>query len=167
MKPRATYVIISVLAILLLSAASVILWYRWQIYGIAGWRDQLYEAEGSVASRQALSDFREGHLRLYTLGGENEHPKYTGTNEGPFEIWILHFYPALGGAHRYSKEQFIEFYNRKMRYIQAHPDKFQQTRKEAPQARAANRSESVASSESDGTPVAAGLVADLNVRPNH
>jgi len=99
-------------------------WGYWQIYGIAGWREQVYEGEGTVASLQALDDFRDGHLRLYRLGGESDRGKYTGTNDGPFEVWIPQFYPSLGRAHRYSTEQFIEFYNRKMRYMHSHPDKF-------------------------------------------
>jgi hypothetical protein len=130
MKTRAPYVLIGLFAILLLGSASLIAWGYWQIYGIGGWRDQLYASEGAVASRRALDDFHDGHLRLYTLGGENEKAKYTGTNDGPFEIWVPHFYPSLGRAHRYSTEQFIEFYNRKMRYMQAHPGEFRREKKE-------------------------------------
>ena len=57
-------------------ARVLIAWGYWQIYGTGGWRDQLYASEGSVASRRALDDFRDGHLRLYTIGGENEKAKY-------------------------------------------------------------------------------------------
>jgi hypothetical protein len=96
----------------------------WQIYGTGGWRDQVYGLEGLVASGRALDDFRHGHLRLYRLGGEAKSATYTGTNDGPFEIWIPQFYPSLGRAERYSTEQFIEFYNRKMRYMHSHPDQF-------------------------------------------
>jgi hypothetical protein len=91
---------------------------------LAGWRDQVYGSEGNVASERALGDFRAGHLRLYCLGGENESAKYTGINDGPFEMWIPQFYPSLGRAHRYSTEQFIEFYNRKMHYMYLNPEKF-------------------------------------------
>ncbi len=155
MKTRAPYVVICLFAILLLGSASLIAWGYWQIYGIGGWRDQLYASEGAVASRRALDDFRDGHLLLYTLGGENEKAKYTGTNDGAFEIWVPHFYPSLGRAHRYSTEQFIEFYNRKMRYMQTHPDNFQQERKEVQRAGAANRSQPIRS-ETNRTSSAAG-----------
>jgi hypothetical protein len=84
MKPRALYLIIGSLVVVLLGGAVLIAWGYWQIYGIGGWRDQLYASEGAVASRQALDDFRAGRLRLYTLGGESEKAKFTGTNDGPF-----------------------------------------------------------------------------------
>jgi len=128
MRIRAPQILVIAL-IGLLSAAllcSVLLnaWGYWQIYGIGGWRDQVYVSVGGAASEQALRDFRGGHLRLYCLGGENQHDKYTGTNDGPFEMWIPTFYPSLGRVHRYPKERFIEFYNRKMHYMHSNPDKF-------------------------------------------
>ena len=154
MKTRAQYVMIGLLVFLLLGSASLIAWGYWQIYGIGGWRDELYASEGAVASRRALDDFRDGHLRLYTLGGENEKAKYIGTNDGPFEMWVPHFYPSLGRAHRYSTEQFIEFYNRKMRYMQTHPDEFQRDRKEVQRAGAANRSQPTRSETNSTSPAA-------------
>jgi hypothetical protein len=110
---------VSLLCSLLLTA-----WSYWQIYGIGGWRDEVYGLEGMVASGRALNDFHHGHLRLYRLGGRSETAKYTGTNDGPFEVWIPQFYPSFGRAERYSTEQFIEFYNRKMHYMHSHPDRF-------------------------------------------
>jgi hypothetical protein len=86
MKTRVLYAAIGLLAILLLGSASLIAWGYWQIYGIGGWRDQLYASEAAVASRRALDDFRGGQLRLYILGGENEAAKYTGTKDGAFEV---------------------------------------------------------------------------------
>ena len=130
MKPHSLYFIIGVLAVLLLGSDVLIAWGYWQLYGIGGWRDQLFKSEGAVATRRALDDFRNGQLRLYTLGGQSEKAKYTGTNDGPFEIWIPHFYPSLGRAHRYSTKQFIEFYNRKMKYMHEHPDEFLPKRQE-------------------------------------
>jgi hypothetical protein len=143
MKPPASYFVVGLLVVVLLGSAVLIGWGYWQIYGIGGWRDQLYASEGAVASSRALDDFRDGHLRLYTLGGEAEKATYTGTNNGPFEIWIPCFYPSLGRAHRYSTEQFIEFYNGKMKYMHEHPDKFLRNRQEAQRDGAANRSQPV------------------------
>ena len=155
MKPRAFYIITGLLVVVLLGSAVLIAWGYWQIYGIGGWRDQLYASEGAVASRRALDDFRDGHLRLYTLGGESEKAKYTGTNDGPFEIWIPNFYPSFGHAHRYSREQFIEFYNRKMKYMHEHPDEFLPKRQEVQRDGAANRSQPPGS-ETNRTSAAAG-----------
>jgi hypothetical protein len=124
MKTWVPYIISCLLGILALGTTSLVAWGYWQIYGIGGWRDQLYASEGSVATREALDDFRAGYLRLYSLGGESERNKYSGTNDGPFELWIPQYYPSLGRAHRFSREQFVAFYNRKMRYMQTHPDQF-------------------------------------------
>lgn len=157
MKTRAPHVVIGLFAILLLGSASLIAWGYWQIYGIGGWRDQLYASEGAVASRRALDDFRAGHLRLYTLGGESDKAKYTGTNDGPFEIWIPDFYPSLGRAHRFSTEQFIAFYNSKMRYMHTHPDEFPPETKKVQLDGAANRSQPIRS-ETHRTSVATGSV---------
>src|ERR1041385_4849316 len=99
-------------------------WSWWQIYGLGGWRDEVNIFVGTQATQQAMDDFREGHIRLYTLSGENEASRSTGRRDGAFEVWTYPFAPALGHAHRYAKEQFIEFYNRKMRYMHSHPDKF-------------------------------------------
>src|SRR6266498_4220274 len=97
----------------------------WQIYGIGGWRDEVNALVGTKATRKAMDDFAEGHLRLYIFGGENDRHQFTGKSDGPFEIWIPPFHPEFGRAHRYSTEQFIEFYNRKTRYMHSQPDRFQ------------------------------------------
>ena len=155
MKLRTPYVIIGIFLVVVLEGAALMAWGYWQLYGIGGWRDQLFASEGAVASRQALDDFRAGHLRLYTLGGECEKAKFSGTNDGPFEIWIPQYFPSLGTAHRYSTEQFVEFYNRKMKYMHEHPDEFLPKRREVQRDGAANRSQPVIS-ETNRVSVAAG-----------
>jgi hypothetical protein len=131
MKPSPTQLavigLIGLFALALLGSVILNGWGYFQIYGIGGWRDVVYGLQGMVASDQALHDFRDGHLRLYRFGGESETAKFTGTNDGPFEVWVPQFYPSLGRAHRYSTEQFIEFYNRKMHYMFSNPEKFRTT----------------------------------------
>jgi hypothetical protein len=131
MKPTrvqfAVFLLVGLFALTLLCSVIANAWGYLQVYGVDGWRDQVYRLEGLVASQRALRDFREGHLRLYQLGGESEAAKFTGTNDGPFEVWVPQFYPSLGRAHRYSTEQFIDFYNRKMHYMFSHPEKFRAT----------------------------------------
>jgi hypothetical protein len=97
----------------------------WQIYGITGWKEEVWSLAGYAATMQALHDFRDGKLRLLKIDGENDTLRFSGQYKGPFEIWIAQYLPALGQVHKYSKEQYIEFYNRKMRYMYAHPEKFQ------------------------------------------
>jgi hypothetical protein len=99
-------------------------WAFWQIYWIGGWRDQVYGLIGRSATVRAMDDFKQGHLRIYVFGGDNELHRYTGTNEGPFEIWIPPFSSEFASPERYATEQFIIFYNRKMRYMHTRPDRF-------------------------------------------
>ena len=158
MKIRASHILIAALVslLLLLNLTSLILnaTAYWQINRPMGWRDEVYLLEGGVACYRALDNFRDGHLRLYRLGGESEKDIYTGTNDGPFEIWTPQFYPSLGPAHLYSKEQFIQFYNGKMRHMYAHPDKFQRKPKQVQPQHPADGSQP-SRSVSNSTPEAA------------
>jgi len=68
-KSRSQKIIIVALVIFL--GISLLLLGRayWQIYGIGGYRDELYGLSGLVASMRVLDDFRDGKLRLLKLKG--------------------------------------------------------------------------------------------------
>jgi hypothetical protein len=76
-----------------------------------------------AGAMQAYANFRKGILRLYELSadtqGEDTHRK-----DGPFEVWTWPHYPSLGYPHEFAQHQFVEMYNRKMRYMHAHPELF-------------------------------------------
>lgn len=116
----------TLIAVCVLLIGSIVLnaWAVWQIYGIYGWRDAVFGAVSMNATLQALDDFEKGHLRLYVLDGESEERQFTGRKEGVFEVWRPQFYPMLGRAHTYATQQFVQYYNRKMRYMHSHPDQF-------------------------------------------
>jgi hypothetical protein len=120
-NPKALKAVITVLAIALLTSLGFLGRALWRNYW---WEQEAYGLTGMVATEQAMDDFRQGRLRLRVLHGENEGLRYSGSNDGPFEIWIPQFYPSLGYPHRVSIEQQVEFYNRKMRYMHEHPEKF-------------------------------------------
>ena len=124
MKSRVNIVALSVLGGMLLCSLLLIGWAFLQVYGVGGWRDEVYALSGANAAQQAMDDFRQNKLRLYVLGQANDKRHFTGSNDGPFEIWMPVYYPELGHAHRYSTEQFVEFYNRKMVYMHSHSNKF-------------------------------------------
>src|SRR5262245_5812556 len=107
-------VLIGLLVISALGALAFAARLSWQVYGPGGWRDEVYDQVSLNATKRAMEDFRQGHLRLYALTGErSEKPHFTGKMDGVFEVWAPQFYPSLGRAHRYGTEQFIKFYNRK------------------------------------------------------
>ncbi len=56
------------------------------------------------------------------ISGEQDGTKYSGTNDGPFEIWFPQYYPKNYPL-RYQIEQMVAAYNDRMRYMQAHPQK--------------------------------------------
>jgi hypothetical protein len=124
LKSRNTLIAIAITGVLCLSSLFLIGWAVWQIYGIGGWRDEVYALSGANAAQQAMDDFRQNKLRLYILGHATDRHQFTGTNDGPFELWIPSFHPALGSAHRYSTEEFVKSYNRKMLYMHSHPEDF-------------------------------------------
>ena len=116
---------IIILCIALITSLSFLCKAYWDIYNpITGWKNELWARSGYAATLQALSDFRNGKLKLLKIEGRNESPKFSGQKEGPFEIWIVQYYPLLGNVHKFSQETYIEFYNRKMKYMQAHPNIF-------------------------------------------
>lgn len=96
----------------------------WRIYGPGGWRDEVFGLAGAKATREAMDDYRNGRLRIYRIEGESDRKVFTGNMEGVFEVWSPIYHPEMGGAHRYSTAQFVEFYNRKMRYMHSHPEQF-------------------------------------------
>jgi len=120
-NPRALKVLIALLTAALLTSLVFLDRALWRNYW---WEQEAYGLAGMVGTKQAMEDFRQGRLRLRAMQGENERLRYSGSNDGPFEIWIPQFYPSLGYPHRFSTELQVEFYNRKMRYMHEHPEKF-------------------------------------------
>jgi len=76
-------------------------------------------------------DFHSGKLRLYVISGERSDDKYSGTNDGPFEIWFPQ-YSASPYPMRYRVEQWVAGYNRSMRYLHEHPGEFLTTTNRRP-----------------------------------
>jgi hypothetical protein len=98
----------------------------WEIYSFTGWKEQVFTFATESGSRQALSDFQKGKLQLYELNGEREKSEFSGRHDGQFEIWYKWYYPTLGAASRYGDAEYVEYYNDKMKYMYAHPEKFRQ-----------------------------------------
>ncbi len=105
-----------------------------QVYGPGGWRDEVYGLSAYEAGRQAQDDYNGKQLRLYVFGANSEKEYFTGTNDGPFEVWVVQFLPLLGQANRYSTSHFVQIYNRKMRYMYEHRERLAEERKRTEEA---------------------------------
>lgn len=124
-KVRTSKFLFGILSVTLLVSLILLGKAYWEIYHFTGWKQEVWALSGYGATMQALADFKKGNLRLLKIEGENDKLKFSGQREGPFEIWLVQYLPILGKVHKYSQERYVDSYNRKMRYMYEHPDKFQ------------------------------------------
>jgi hypothetical protein len=119
-NPTALKVVIAVLIVALFTSLSFLVYGHWQDFM---WQEEVYGLAGYEGSTRALHDFQNDKLRLFVIAGERSDDKFSGTNDGPFQVWYPQYYPEVYPM-RYSTEREVEFYNRKMRYMHEHPEKF-------------------------------------------
>jgi hypothetical protein len=120
-NPKMLKIVIAVLAIALIM--SLLLFGR-ALRHKSPWESEAVELANFKGSERALCDFQAGKLRLFVLGDASETDTYSGSNDGPFEIWIPQYFPPRGPAHRISMERWIEVYNHQMRDMHDYPEKF-------------------------------------------
>jgi hypothetical protein len=68
--------------------------------------------------------FRRDLLVLYKVDGKCDEAHFSGQRDGPFEIWIAFYQPALGAAHRRVTERWVEAFNAQMKLMQRDPATF-------------------------------------------
>jgi hypothetical protein len=127
-NPTILKVVIVILALAFAGSASYLVYQRWEDLM---WKEEVYGLAGYMGATRALHDFHEGKLRLFVISGERSDDKYSGINDGPFEIWYPQYFPSVYPM-RYSTEQMVQFYDDKMRYMQKHPEKFLETTNRRP-----------------------------------
>lgn len=112
-NPKALKIIIATLTIALITSLGFLV--HSQLWQNSNWKAEV----GSLASIQgyeeADKDFQAGKLKVFVISGECHEDKYSGTNDGPFEVWTAEYYPSFSWPERYSIEEKIEAYNRHMR----------------------------------------------------
>src|SRR3954464_2012399 len=67
----------------------------WTFSDSAAWKVQvknLAQYEGVAVARE---DFQAGKLRLFVIDGRRERDEFSGTNDGPFEVWYSSYYPEI------------------------------------------------------------------------
>jgi hypothetical protein len=118
-NPKMLKLYIAVLIVLLSTSAGFLGHAIWQNSQWEMQVDTLAKYEGST---RASHDFKAGRLRLFVFAGERDKDKYSGTNDGSFEIWHPQYYPQYYPM-RYATEQMVSSYNERMRDLQAHQEK--------------------------------------------
>jgi hypothetical protein len=119
-NPQLLKVLIGTLAAALCVSIGITVWALWNA---ATWKVQvqsLAQLEGAFIAKQ---DFQAGRLRLFIISGRREVDEYSGTNEGPFEVWYSSYFPEIP-AYRCAAETRVAVYDAKMRYWHQHPDRF-------------------------------------------
>jgi hypothetical protein len=126
------------LSVALLVCAVFLVRAYWQIYGFEGWKEQVNILSCYRGTVVALDDFHCGNLRVFELDGPHDMPQFSGRWDGDFEVWYAQYFP-IGDVDRYATEQFVEAYNRKMRYMHKHPELFQKKAEGQPDQREASK----------------------------
>ena len=77
-----------------------------------------------AGTTSAKNDFEAGKLRLFAFSGERAIDTFSGTNNGPYEIWYSQYFTRdlRYQPFRYSKEQMVKGYNEKMKALYEQPE---------------------------------------------
>ena len=87
---------------------------RSEFWQNANWKAQVSCFVMEKAFSEAKKDFQSGKLKIYTIAGKSDEDKYSGTNDGPFAVWIAQYFPTYY-PDRFTEEKRVEFYNMEMR----------------------------------------------------
>jgi hypothetical protein len=120
-NPKILKLVIALLVVALLT--SLFFWHRARREN-SRWQWQVMELGAYKGSARAIHDFQAGQLRLFALGGGSDSDRYSGTNDGAFEVWIPQYYPPLGSPHRFAMERWIAIYNHQMQSMHRDPKKY-------------------------------------------
>jgi hypothetical protein len=102
---------IAALAFALFTSLGFLTYVLWQN---SEWKQQVYALAAYEGGERASHDYQAGKLRLFVIVGERRDDKYSGTNDGPFEIWYPQYFPD-SYPFRYPTEVMVSFYNEDMR----------------------------------------------------
>lgn len=114
-NPKTLKIIIANLTIALITLLGFLI--HSQLWQISNWQSEVWSLAGSKGAEEAKQDFQVGKLKKKIIAGECAEDKFSGTNEGPFEVWTAQYYPALPWPYHYSVEQEIKSYNLRMRSL--------------------------------------------------
>jgi hypothetical protein len=113
-NPKTLKVVIAILVIAFLALFAFLADSLWQNFW---WKKEVAGLAYYRGAERADHDFHDGKIRLFVISGERDDDVYSGTNEGPFQIWLPQYYPILYSS-RYSTEQMVSAYNKTMKLNQ-------------------------------------------------
>jgi|ERR1035437_5715467 hypothetical protein len=120
-NPKALKIVIALLVVALFTSFGFL---AYAIHQSHEWKYVVWLQDGRIAAYRALGDFRAGNLRLFIISGERGHDVFSGTNDGPFQVWFRQYgTQSYSPSLRYSIEDEIRDYNHEMRNLQQHPEK--------------------------------------------
>lgn len=115
-------IVVGVLTVALLVTAAFLIYARYQN---SMWVMQLDGLARFAGSTSAKNDFHAGKFRLFAFSGARDTDTFSGTNDGPYEIWYSQYFPSdpRYQPFRYSKEQMVKGYNETMRSLHERPER--------------------------------------------
>lgn len=112
-NPRTLKAIITILTIALV-VSFIFLIYS-QLWENSNWKGQVNGLARFQGWEEAKEDFQAGKLKKLVISGDHEEAKFSGTNDGPFEIWNPIYMSSWPYPDRYSVEMEVVGYNLGMR----------------------------------------------------
>jgi hypothetical protein len=115
-NPKTLRIVVGCLAVALLVTVAFLIYARYQN---SMWVMQLDGLAKFAGSTSAKNDFETGRLRLFAFAGVRDADTFSGTNDGPYEIWYSQYFPGdpRYQPFRHSKEQMVRGYNETMRAL--------------------------------------------------
>jgi hypothetical protein len=112
-NPRVLKIVITVLTITFITSLGFLI--HSQLWQNSNWKDEIGYLANVQGAEEAEKDFQAGKLKVFVISGGCHEDKFSGTNDGSFEVWTAEYYPSLPWPDRYSTQKKIEAYNLHMR----------------------------------------------------
>ena len=116
---RSPKIIVPSLGAALFAAIGFVAYAHWQN---SMWEMQTFGLARYEGSTKAERDFQSGKLRIFVFAGARDNDTFSGTNDGPYEVWYPQYYPKCY-PFRYREELMVKSYNDEMRDLESHPKK--------------------------------------------
>jgi hypothetical protein len=108
-SPKTLKIIIATLTIALITSFGFLI--HSQLWQNPNWKDEVGYLADIQGAEEAKRDFAANKLKIFAISGECYEDRFSGTNDGPFEIWTAEYFPSFPYPERYSVEKKVEAYD--------------------------------------------------------